>query len=73
MAQPNQQLTWSNDRVKLEAVREWIQTSVSNLTSVTGPIEIYRSNDWGITARFKVFYQQGEDDVVCKIGGRCRV
>ncbi|MFC7062576.1 phosphotransferase [Halobacillus seohaensis] len=62
------ELIWLNDRVKLEDVREWIQSSVVNVKDVAGPKEIFRANDWGITARFRLFYEQGKEDIVCKIG-----
>ncbi|KGX91876.1 phosphotransferase [Pontibacillus marinus] len=54
-------LKWNEENVSLEEVRGWIQKA-TNSPHVTGPTEIYRSNDWGITAMF-----QGDQDYVCKI------
>ncbi|AQQ54579.1 phosphotransferase [Planococcus lenghuensis] len=60
------ELKW-NDRVRLEDVREWIASSIPDSRKVEGPITIFRSNDWGITASFHVYNGHSVQEVVCKI------
>ncbi|MBB6452349.1 thiamine kinase-like enzyme [Salirhabdus euzebyi] len=61
-------LKWNNKKVKLEKAREWIKDSFDECVEVIGPIEIFRSNDWGITSLFEIKTGQDTKSVVLKIG-----
>ncbi|WP_456271035.1 hypothetical protein [Bacillus sp. AK031] len=57
-------LTW-NEKVSLEEVKKWIM-KVSDGQEVKGPEQIFRSNDWGITALFHMKSGGGFEEVVFK-------
>lgn len=46
--------TWPVGRLDAAAVREWIAAALPGRPMVTGPVEVYRANDYGVTARFTV-------------------
>lgn len=56
-----------NDRIRLEDAKDWIAVSVPDSGEVEGPITIFRSNDWGITALFHVHIGKSVREAVCKI------
>jgi thiamine kinase-like enzyme len=57
------EVLWNDEKVSKDEVRVWVK-SVTSATNIRGPEEIFRSNDWGITAKFYA----DEKEVVCKIG-----
>lgn len=60
--------TWREDLVKVSDAKQWIVSNISDADSVDGPIEVFRSNDWGMTALLKVNKTNGFIEVVLKIG-----
>lgn len=45
---------WPMERLDAAAVREWITAALPGRPTVVGPVEVYRANDYGVTARFAV-------------------
>lgn len=46
--------TWPVERLDEPAVREWIAAALPGQPMVAGPVELYRANDYGVTARFTI-------------------
>lgn len=59
---------WREDLVKVNEAKQWLRANFSDVTSVEGPVKVFRSNDWGMTASFKINKTSETKDVVLKIG-----
>src|SRR5262245_42008824 len=57
MVAPTDTPAWPENLVEAREAREWIAAALAHRgqhSSVTGPAEVYRQKDWGVTARFVV-------------------
>lgn len=60
---------WDNKHVSIDEIKRWIISSWREAKEIIGPIKVFRSNDWGITALFKIVFNEGfEKEIVCKVG-----
>src|SRR4051812_14250852 len=60
-------MTWPEDRVSSEEVREWILSQTPGCEGVDGPTVVYRVNAWSLTARFAVKRPAPKPDTTCTI------
>lgn len=60
--------SWREDLVKISDAKQWILSNIPDVKSVDGPVEVYRSNDWGMTASFKIKKTSESMEVVLKVG-----
>lgn len=59
---------WREDLVEINEAKQWLSSNISGVVSVEGPVKIFRSNDWGMTALFKIAKKGETKEVVLKIG-----
>ncbi|WP_226577450.1 phosphotransferase [Halobacillus litoralis] len=62
------ELIWKEDLVKAKEAKQWLSSNIPGVTSVEGPVQVFRSNDWGMTALFKVVKAGETKEVVLKVG-----
>jgi hypothetical protein len=56
--------TWPANLLDAAEVRRWIGSALPDALVVTGPLEVYRAKEWGVTARFEALSPGGEPHVV---------
>ncbi|WP_347553185.1 hypothetical protein ABFG93_21710 (plasmid) [Pseudalkalibacillus hwajinpoensis] len=60
--------SWREDLVKISDAKQWIISNIPGVKSVEGPVEVFRSNDWGMTASFEIKKTSESMEVVLKVG-----
>ncbi|MBH0229097.1 phosphotransferase [Halobacillus yeomjeoni] len=64
----NTEKSWREDLVKVADAKRWLVSNIPDAKKVEGPVEVFRSNDWGMTASFEVDQAVECKEVVLKIG-----
>lgn len=57
-----------NRHIEEAQIINWIKSIWNEPLEDVVPVKVYRSNDWGVTARFKLIgIKQKEKEVICEI------
>ena len=60
------QPAWPVGQIDVAAVKTWMTEVLPGVAEVVGPVAVYRSNPWGVTARFIIVGDASRSDVVFK-------